>query len=251
MEGGSIGYEGGVATLMVGRSMGSSGLASLIEMTIFSRSIGVMCFSRPRLRLLSVDSLRLSSGRALGMRGVMGDDASTASSLETDSRLEERAGIARVSGCEDARWADVVCFVGRAATVVAREGCRHEEGMVREVGCESGAQQKVSRFHKRQLRFSSRRPFSIACEAFENKLHCAECVSEGGGFHCQLRHVAGAGGLTMPKRHSTDEVSISRTAVSSTRRSECCGRKGIVAVCYCVARESPEARGAVKCRRRR
>jgi hypothetical protein len=33
-------------------------------------------------------------------------------------------------------------------------------------------QQKVSRFHNRQLRFSNRRPSSIACDVLENSDHC-------------------------------------------------------------------------------
>lgn len=36
----------------------------------------------------------------------------------------------------------------------------------------SGAQQNVSRFHNLQDKFSSRRPFSMACDVLENKDHC-------------------------------------------------------------------------------
>jgi len=113
---------------------------SLIEMTIFSRSTGVMCFSPPRV-LLSVERWRVSSGRAWGT------SESSSSSDTADSRLEDRSG----SGM----------------SLVAACGLK-EAGGERRSGC---AQQKVSRFQRRQLRFSSRLPSSMAWEVFEKSDH--------------------------------------------------------------------------------
>jgi hypothetical protein len=56
---------------------------SLMEMTIFSRSTGVMCFSRATF-LLSVERWRVSSGRA--------DGASSSSSDTAESRLDDNSG---------------------------------------------------------------------------------------------------------------------------------------------------------------
>lgn len=53
----SAGLEG-VDAVGRGMSSGSSSFFSLIEITIFSRSIGVMCFSQPLL-LLSIESCLL------------------------------------------------------------------------------------------------------------------------------------------------------------------------------------------------
>lgn len=157
---GSGNREAGVD--VAGRSMGSRSLVSFIEMTIFSRSIGVMCFSRPRLRLLSEDSCRLSSGRAFGMRGVIVDEVVSTSRSSSDevaeSRLDDSAGSARSP---------------LAAAASERE--RRWEGALREAfDFDSGAQQNVSRFQRRQLRFSRRLPSSIACEVFENNDHCGD-----------------------------------------------------------------------------
>lgn len=43
-------------------------------------------------------------------------------------------------------------------------------------GGDSGAQQKVSRFHSRQERFSRRLPLCIACPVLENKDHCGKAL---------------------------------------------------------------------------
>lgn len=42
-----------------------------------------------------------------------------------------------------------------------------------------GWQQKVSRFHNRQLRFSNLLPSSIACDVFENSDHCVHKLVSG------------------------------------------------------------------------
>lgn len=114
---------------------------SLIEMTIFSRSTGVMCFSPPRI-LLSVERWRVSSGRAWGA------SESSSSSDTAESRLEDRSG----SGM----------------SAVAACGLKEFAGGERRSGW---AQQKVSRFQRRQLRFSRRLPSSIACEVLEKSDH--------------------------------------------------------------------------------
>jgi hypothetical protein len=59
---------------------------SLMEMTIFSRSTGVMCFSRATF-LLSVERWRVSSGRADGAQ-----EASSRSSDTAESRLDDNSG---------------------------------------------------------------------------------------------------------------------------------------------------------------
>jgi len=149
--GGALGFDAGVA---IGRSMGSNCFASFMEMTIFSRSTGVMCFSRPLL-VLHAESFLLSSGRAAGMLVAGADDvsASSSSSEIALSRLLESAGIGML----------VAAVLGLNEHRVDR-------------ACTSGAQQNVSRFHNRQLRFSNRLPSSIACDVFENSDHCSACL---------------------------------------------------------------------------
>ena len=153
VEGGSTGVVEEVAGM--GRSMSSSFDVSLIEMTIFSRSTGVMCFSRPRLSQLSA---RLSSGRALGMvvaeAGVSVASESLNPSEDVESRLDDSSGT--------------------GMSLVAAFGIENRGACV-DRACDSGLQQKVSRFHRRQLRFSSRLPSSIACDVLENNDHCARC----------------------------------------------------------------------------
>jgi hypothetical protein len=145
----------------MGSSIGSSCLVSLMEMTIFSRSIGVMCFSFPRLRLHSA-----VSDEEL-MRGATGDDVSNSSSDEAESKLEERAGSEFISPCCGVAVVDLATFDDREGS----ERRIEVEGAL--VGdCDAGAQQNVSRFHNRQLRFSSRFPSSMACDVFEKSDHC-------------------------------------------------------------------------------
>lgn len=141
----------------IGRSSGSSCCVSLIEMTIFSRSMGVMCFSRPLLLLLE-ESVRRSSGRASGMVVWRVADVSSVSSDTADSTLDESAGTGM----------SVVAAFGRA-------GNETRGGKV-DRACDSGLQQNVSRFHKRHDRFSNRLPSSMACDVLENKDHCEVLV---------------------------------------------------------------------------
>ena len=125
---------------------------SLIEMTIFSRSTGVMCFSRATF-LLSVERWRVSSGRVDGAQ-----EASSSSSDTAESRLEDSSGT--------------------GMSLVAARGL-YEVGGVRR-GLASGcAQQKVSRFQRRQLRFSRRLPSSIACDVLEKSDHCGRRKESG------------------------------------------------------------------------
>lgn len=140
----------------MGKSIGSSSCVSLIVMTIFSRSHDVMCFSHPLL-LLSHRLKRLNSGRACG-REV--GSLFNSSSESSESRLEERAGTP--SG-----------MLVEAASGRPEEEPRGKRAVDR--ACEAGLQQKVSRFHKRQLKFSNRLPSSIACEVLENNDHCDGC----------------------------------------------------------------------------
>lgn len=79
-------------------SIDSRSLVSFIEITIFSRSIGVMCFSKPRL-LLVVESCRFSAGREWSKMHAAGDDvpSSSVSSEVAEERLDERAGMSAVA----------------------------------------------------------------------------------------------------------------------------------------------------------
>ena len=70
---------------------GSSSFFSLMEMTIFSRSIGVMCFSFALLPSL-VSALR-SSGRGASAAGATGSSTDE----DDDSTLEESSGTASVA----------------------------------------------------------------------------------------------------------------------------------------------------------
>jgi hypothetical protein len=107
---------------------GSRLFFSLIEMTIFSRSMGVMWFCwRPRVRC-SDDSLLLNSGLRIG-EGCNDDTSSSSDRSSVDETLLERAGRGML-------------FRGR--------GMREHTN--------------VSRFHRRQLRFSNRLPSSMASE---------------------------------------------------------------------------------------
>ena len=146
--GSGLNEEAGIAN-----SIRSRCWLSLIEMTIFSRSTGVMCFSRARF-LLSVERWRVSSGRVDGAQ-----EASSSSSDTAESRLEDSSGT--------------------GMSPVAARGL-YEAGGVRRRGLGSGcAQQKVSRFQRRQLRFSSRLPSSIAWEVLEKSDHCGRRKESG------------------------------------------------------------------------
>lgn len=126
------------------RVMGSRSLFSLMMMTIFSRSSGVMCLSRPRL-LLVTESCRRTAGRAIS-RGPEVEEAvvlslsnSSASSFARESTLLERLGTSY--------WPSGLLDAVEMAGVV-------------ELASETGSQQKVSLVQSLQLRFSSLRPSS-------------------------------------------------------------------------------------------
>lgn len=126
------------------RLRGWSSFFSLMVETIFSRSSGVMCLSRPRLRLLAESCLRIwgrEMSRGLEVEEVEEVSNSRASSSTTESGLLERSGTSVVYRPSDvlADW-EVVRVVVLAS--------------------ETGSQQKVSLFHNLQLRFSRRRPSS-------------------------------------------------------------------------------------------
>ena len=116
------------------------------------------CFSRPLL-LLSQESDSRNSGLFDIMVVVFcaGEDSnSSLSSEDVESRLDDSSGT--------------------GMSVVAAFGLREiDRGEVVQLACDSGSQQKVSRFHNRQLRFSNRLPSSIACDVFENSDHCGAC----------------------------------------------------------------------------
>ena len=192
---------GSIEGVGIGISIGStSSWFCLIEMTMFSRSMGVMCFSRPRLQ-----SARHSSGRAFGIVVVAGadcDSPTSSSSDDVESTLDENERR------------------GMGMLVAAAFGAGIDSG--------SFEQQNVSRFHSLQLRFSSRFPSSMACDVFENNDHCGGCQ--------YLSHSVQCVELTIPKRFSTDVVSMVCSAGTSTRNNECSGRKGMV-VCVCAEGE--------------
>lgn len=185
VEGGSAGLRDGVC---IGSWIGSSGFVSLMESTIFSRSTGVMCFSRP-LPLLWQQSSRRNSGRAFGMvvavEGGDGMGSSSVSSEDAESRLDESPGTAGMS-------------VAAAFGVFEKWYC----GARVDRDCGSKApQHKVSRFQSRQLRFSSRLPSSVACDVLENNDHwvCQQTLTQRFGAPSEP---------TIPKRFSTEVVSI-------------------------------------------
>lgn len=168
VEGGSAAARLGILEAVVfvgvgiGSAIGSSCLVSLMLCTIFSKSTGVMCFSRPLLVLLKESCLR-NSGRAFG--------------IVVELKVEDVAGVDDVSSSSrssDPADSRLVDSSGTGMSVVAACGLTANEhrGESVERACVCGAQQNVSRFHSRQLRFSNRFPSSIACEAFEKSDHC-------------------------------------------------------------------------------
>lgn len=125
---------------------GSSAFFSLMVMTIFSRSSGVMCLSRPRLcvLVLLLESCRCNCGREM-FTGAEVEFASSvsnsiASSSANESTLPDRSGISAVYRPSEFREAIEMAGVVDLAS--------------------SLSQQNVSLFHNRQLRFSNRRPSS-------------------------------------------------------------------------------------------
>jgi hypothetical protein len=111
--------------------------------TIFSKSSGVMCRSRPLLRT-QPESCRWTRGREM-FTGAEVEFASSlsnsiASSSAKESTLPDKSGISAVYRPLEFREQIEI-----AGVVALASPC---------------SQQKVSRFHNRQLRFSNRRPSS-------------------------------------------------------------------------------------------
>lgn len=110
---------------------GSSSFFSLIEFTIFSRSIGVICFSLPRLRL-SVESCRCIEGLTDVRSDLEVLEVREASSFDdSESMLDESSG-----------------------TTESFDNFRVKDQRGEKTAWWSGAQQKVSRLHNLQLMFS-------------------------------------------------------------------------------------------------
>lgn len=90
---------------------------------------------------------------------------------ETESRLVDSAGTAMsravVAAFDFAFDCESVRYGRRGVGTLLLVQLLLGDGASR-----SGAQQKVSRFHSRHERFSSRLPCSMACDVFENKDHC-------------------------------------------------------------------------------
>ena len=142
-----------------------SGVSWMMAM-IFSSALPVMCRS---LGLPDgVHSARFSSGRALGIArahlpvDAVSTNSSTSSSDDSESRLDDSAGTAmsRVAACVSCVKEHRSCGANEDVDDDADRACL-------------ALQQKVSRFHNRQLMFSYRFPWSMACEVLENNDHCA------------------------------------------------------------------------------
>lgn len=126
---------------------GSRSFFSLMLRTIFSKPSDVMCFSVPLLRL-SIESCLRTRGLRMFRGAVCGLACSSirsSTSDATESTLADNSGISLDFGRE-------------LTTLMA--------GVVANCGCAS--QQKVSRFHNLQLRFSNLRPSSIDSAHLEN-----------------------------------------------------------------------------------
>ncbi len=102
---------------------------------IFCISFEVICFSWR----CSHELVHLSSGGLLG---------GPSSSEDAESQLEDKSGT-------ESSWAVVASDVAH-----------------RDVLSRAFLQQNVSRFQRRQLRFSNRLPSSIACDVLEKSDHC-------------------------------------------------------------------------------
>lgn len=122
-----------------GRGAFKGSLHWIMPATIFSRSSEVIWRSL-RLRLLAQESCLRILGRAMSRAGVS-EQNSTASSSTTESRLPDSSGTSS-DGEDRLDWR--ICL-GMAVAAV-------------ESGAAVSSQQIVSLVHRRQLRFSSRRP---------------------------------------------------------------------------------------------
>jgi len=186
---------------------GSSSFFSLMLITIFSKPSDVICFSVPLLRLstcsessLRIDGLMMSRGAVCGFACC---SIRSSTSDATESTLADSSGISLDFGLE-------------LATLIA--------GVVASCGCAS--QQKVSRFHNLQLRFSSLRPSSIDSAHFENTARRDQLlpVAQGG-----LLSKGEVSPVHMPKRFSTFLVSTLCILAASTVKTGAANREGMSA----------------------
>ena len=180
---------------------GASAFRDFIDTTIFSRSIEVMCFS---LRAPpSVLASRINSGRARA--GSDFDEKLGRSSEELESTLEESSGT----------WSS-------AAVFRLRSKCKRGDNDG------SGAQQKASRLNNRQLRFSSRFPFSIA------SAHLCSTVVLLVSKRSRLQSIGVVGRSDIPDhrpcRSITLRVSMASMELVSKFKSDFCALKGILRV---------------------
>lgn len=133
---------------------GSRSFFSLIVITIFSKSSGVICRSLPRL-LLQAESCRCTLGlvmlRGADVEALSSLSDSMASSSARESRLPDSSGTSEVY-----RPSELLCEIDIAGVVALAS---------------PGAQQNVSLFHNLQLKFSSRRPSSIDPAHLLNTVH--------------------------------------------------------------------------------
>lgn len=100
-----------------------------MDMTIFSKSIGVMCFSRPRLRC-SEESLLVSSGRTVGEAS---DDTSSSESDSLEETLLDNAGIDACAMCLARGTREHLAESGERGGWVSGQqqkvlGCRQQKG---------------------------------------------------------------------------------------------------------------------------
>lgn len=143
---GEVGSLSGIAGS--GSDIGSSSFFSLMESTILSRSAGVICLD---LRQLSAESCLSSSGRIEDV-----EDPAARFSREDEGEEVGEEGLQDSSG------------IGAFSSLTLREANDHDRLLSR---VRSGAQQSVSRFHNRQLRFSNLLPSSIVSAHLEKTVN--------------------------------------------------------------------------------
>jgi hypothetical protein len=141
---------------------GSMNLFSCIELTTFSRPIGVMCL--PRAWLVA-ESCRRKSGREAEVESDREVVVMALSMLESsEATLDDNSGISAAGNC---RSNDHL-----GSTTL------------------SGWQQKVSRLHKRQAMFSYRFPSSIAGEHRAKTAYVSGDRHDAGGFKPRLNQTS-------------------------------------------------------------
>ena len=124
-----------------------------IRSIILARLMGVMCFSLPRADA-SEDVDSDAPERIAQARTVVSVRTFGSSSSDADSTLVDSSGTSwNDDGCDFCFRIGIVGEVADATATAAADW---------------SSQQKVSRFHSLQLRFSRRRPFSSDSAHFEN-----------------------------------------------------------------------------------